>query len=605
MAEGSAAAARHPRSALVLALLGALVLALAPSWGTLAAPLVSDDAAILGHVHRQDAWADWVRPQYGLTTLRFWRPLVSLVWDLQEAWTGIAPAPLRAYNLACHAAAALLLVLLAWRLGCGALGAFAAGAFGASFPEQGGTLTWIAGRTDGTCAPLSVLALAALAARRPVAAGVAAFLACAAKEMAFVLPAMAVACAWAGPAEGRRERLRGALAVTVAVGLALFWRRAAVGSWIGGYPAPPLPAGGVVRAAGNAASTWARASGASLAGALLALPLGLALGTARPRLWLAGLVCAAAGALPLASMLSQGILEATNLRVLRVSDLGLALAVAGGLAAAPTRPRWRAAVGVGLIVALVGWRAVRAFEDTHEWAEAGRVAEAEIDAARERAAREASAPEPLLGAGFPATHGGAYCLAYGVAERFRPPFPPSPRPVWPLRRMFPAGAGERDLLRLGEGRWHDPFADPWPPGLARIELVLPAEPTVPDTTLARPTLTVDERAAHEPDRSPVLEVLGSFPGASFELVLYTELGYEPVPWPAAAAESRRSLSLRQALLCTGFVSLGEALILTADLGATRAYLEVRAVGADGAVLAASEWIELVWEPDLLAHLPPR
>src|SRR5262245_51480195 len=131
-----------------LAALGVVLLALLPSVGTLAAPWIAEDASILARVRADGPWADWTRSQYGLLLLRFWRPVVSTSWALQEAWTGIAPVPLREFNLALHALTALLVFACARRLGAGLSGAFVAGAWIALFPEQGGTSTWLAGRTD-------------------------------------------------------------------------------------------------------------------------------------------------------------------------------------------------------------------------------------------------------------------------------------------------------------------------------------------------------------------------------------------------------------------------------------------------------------------------
>ena len=75
--------------------------------------------------------------------LAFWRPVVTASWSLQEATTGVDPAPLRAFNLLCHAFAAAGIGLLARRLGAGAVGAVVAGGMAALFPEQGGTVTWV------------------------------------------------------------------------------------------------------------------------------------------------------------------------------------------------------------------------------------------------------------------------------------------------------------------------------------------------------------------------------------------------------------------------------------------------------------------------------
>ncbi|MEW6071446.1 MAG: hypothetical protein AB1726_02480, partial [Planctomycetota bacterium] len=218
--------------------LGVALLAVLPSLGTLSAPLVAEDAGILGHVHRHGAWEDWVGPQYGLHLLAFWRPVVSASWWLQEAISGVDPLPLRAVNLLCHALAAVVVGLVARRAGAGALGALAAGGLAAVFPEQGGTVTWAAGRTDGIVSLGMALACLAVLARRPAAAFAAAFLACATKEFAFALPVWAAALLLAKGSpriERRRDLWRGLAPLCAAVGIALVSRRLALGAWGGGY----------------------------------------------------------------------------------------------------------------------------------------------------------------------------------------------------------------------------------------------------------------------------------------------------------------------------------------------------------------------------------
>src|SRR5262245_13037221 len=219
-----------------LAALGVVILALLPSVGTLRAPWIAEDAAILARVRADGPWADWGRTQYGLQILRFWRPLVSTSWAVQEAWTGIAPLPLRLFNLTLHALLAGLVFALARRLGAGFPGAFLAGAWIALFPEQGGSVTWLAGRTDLLCGVFLVASAHAALGRAWLASAPLAFLACASKEFGFSAPLWAAGLAWACGARGS-ELVRRALPATVAVGIALVWRRAAIGGFGGGYPA--------------------------------------------------------------------------------------------------------------------------------------------------------------------------------------------------------------------------------------------------------------------------------------------------------------------------------------------------------------------------------
>ena len=115
------------------------------------------------------------------------------------------------------------------------------------------------------------------------------------------------------------------------------------------------------------------------------------------------------------------------------------------------------------------------------------------------------------------------------------------------------------------------------------------------------TLPLDERAIRAAeDRSPVVLVHGAFAGGAFELVVYTEMGYEPASWRLAGAEEVRRMSLMEALVCgNGRVTVAQTLLQAADIGALRAFLEIRVVGAEGELLAAAPWIELAWTPELV------
>src|SRR5262249_28046957 len=90
------------------------------------------------------------------------------------------------------------------------------------------------------------------------------------------------------------------------------------------------------------------------------------------------------------------------------------------------------------------------------------------------------------------------------------------------------------------------------------------------------------------------------PGAArVEGVLYTEIGYEPLPLGALDARGAGSFSLMQLLAAANGLATGaELLQFAADLGATRAYLELRALDEGGATRAASRWIELTWPAEL-------
>ena len=385
------------------------LVALLLAWGSLDAGLISDDGAVLGYVHREGLASDWHTTQYDLRTVRFWRPLVTTSLAVQEAWTGVRPAPLRLFNLACHAAAALLLGALARRLGAGRAGAAAVAVLAAAFPAQGGTVTWVVGRVDSLPAPLALAACLFALDRRRLAAAVACLLACASKEIAFVTPLWAFLLAW-----GRGDRVpaaaRAALPVALAAGVAFGWRAYAIGDPVGGYTRE----GGLEADLPLLVRAWAVALVWPLGGALAALGLGRLAGTLRPRPWLAAVAASAAAALPLYHVLAPGTVDPVHQRTLLFCDLPLMLAVGAALGR-PRRPPvsrrfpfWAA----WLVVAALGTqRLVEACGDVDEWTAAGRLAESHV--ARTRATLEGlpAADEPVLDSTFPATQGGAYVLS--------------------------------------------------------------------------------------------------------------------------------------------------------------------------------------------------
>ncbi|MEW6072929.1 MAG: hypothetical protein AB1726_10115, partial [Planctomycetota bacterium] len=320
--------------------------------------------------------------------------------------------------------------------------------------------------------------------------------------------------------------------------------------------------------------------------------------TWRPRLVLAGLACAVVGAAPLLPLLRDGILPPQNARLLEVSDLGLCLAAAGAVAGGGRARRRLAGLAPAILLLLAGLRGGWAIADTREWANSGRVAEAAIWRARAAAAGEEAGEVPLLYERFPVHWEGAYCLGYGIADRFRAPFPVSPRSVWPARPVYGQSRSARPAIAAAE----EGFVRPWRETRDRVPILPVTVDGLPDGA----AVPVDERvAAAGPDTSPVLVVGGSFPAARLELLLYTELGYEPFAWTEAGGAAEHRLSLRELVRLPGspIATPGDVLVLTADFGATSAYLEVRAVrAADGAILAASRWLALEWDEDLVDRL---
>lgn len=578
----------------VWCVLALVLLAVIPSLGTLDAPLLADDAAILGFVEREGALGDWFGPQYGLQLVAFWRPVVTGSWWVQEAISGDAVLPLRGFNLLCHVLSVLALAAIARRIGCSKIGALAAGGLAAFFPEQGGTVTWVAGRVDSLCLPPLLFACVLALDRRYLLAAGMAFVACATKEIGFLVPGWVFLLTWA---RGDRfgEILRAFLPVLIAASIALVWRWLALETLVGGYLAAPRLD---VAAIPEALATWGRASALLAVGGLAALVAGAVAGTWQPRIVGAAALCAFAGALPILQILQAGGLPEQNLRLLCVSDLGLCLLA--GAALGGRGPWGRRAVLPALVLLLVGgWRAGLAFSDTHEWAEAGRVAERACDRARLEVASDPASPHPVLYDGFPPLYRGAYCLGFGVVDRFRAPFVVPPRPIWPLRPLF---QGSRELVTVVPLR--DGFVRP------RIGGARPDAP-IGWTSSERTSdgaVPVDMRiAAVGHDTSPRIIFTGGDRGTILVVVLYTEMGYESARWREAGEGRTHEISLRElAALNQGCVGTpGQVLLQTADLGATRAYLEVRALrSTDGSMMAASDWIPLVWDAGLHRTMGP-
>jgi len=569
-----------------------VLLALLPSLGTFTAPWIAEDAALLAEAERSGPWADWTRSQGGLHQVLFWRPVVSTSWALQEASTGIDPAPLRALNWVAHAATALCIGWIVRRLGGNARAALLAGGVAALFPEQGGTVTWLAGRTDVLVGLALVASVATALGRAPILGLPLAFLAVATKEFGVLALPWSVLLLFAD-GRGWREVARRAWPVAAGVLTACCARRLALGTWTGGYPpvavdlaqALPRTGAGLVTAAGS----W-------LLPALAFVAVGAWARSADRRAVIAALLCAVlAGGLLYPLLADDGYLEPQNRRLLSTAALAIALAV-GTASAHPAR-----SVAAGRVLAVSGgallaWLCVLAWRDTHEWARAARAGEERVAAARAAVAAVEPDPRPVLADGFPATFGGAYALGFGLAERFREPFPETPRPVWPLRPIFLRGDSARRPARALR-----PDGTLWPldereVDRSLVELALTDADGVPLEELA-----VDERSFVAPeDRSPRLCVADGLPGATFELVVYTEVGYEPFALGTLDGAGRACASLMQLFAVTGTsASVGGTLTHAADLGARTAYLEFRALDTAGELRAASRWLELRWSSDLL------
>ncbi|HEX9243184.1 MAG TPA: hypothetical protein VF875_12140 [Anaeromyxobacter sp.] len=149
--------------------------------------------ALLPELLRAPVWAG------GGVVIHNWRPLFSLSFALNHAATGLDPWSYHAVNVALHALASMLVLLLAFRLGAGRLAATAGALLFAVHPIHVEVVANVAGRKDAI-ATVFVLAmlLAHLRARRgpgwyAVLAVVAYAGAMLAKEAAVVAIALAAA----------------------------------------------------------------------------------------------------------------------------------------------------------------------------------------------------------------------------------------------------------------------------------------------------------------------------------------------------------------------------------------------------------------------------
>ncbi|TAJ18164.1 MAG: hypothetical protein EPO68_08335, partial [Planctomycetota bacterium] len=542
----------------------ALCVALLPFLAALDAGLISEDSSALRWVHEHGALADWTTSEYDMRAVRFWRPLVTTTLGVQEALTGTAVVPLRLFNLACHAATALLAGLLALRLGGGRAGALAAGVLAAAFPYSGGTVVWIVGRVDSQCAPLVLGALVLALDGAFVGALLVGFLALATKEIAFVLPAWGALLALARGDDARRIA-RTALPLALALALALLARRAALDVWVGGYPEQALD----WRAAPRSLGALARALAPH--GALALAVLALALWKARGAALAIGacLACALVAGAPLVHVLQSGTVADEHRRTLLVPALALALAVGArgqALLDALAAPQLRRAV-LAAALACAAWLAFEAWRDVHSWTSAGREAEAWVRASRVELASVGADATPALRADAPRLNAArdAYVLHWGVADRFREPFERSTRELWPWRAVFGAQSAERAWARGARGALLLPER-----ATAGEELAL----RLVDAGAEVERLRVDERIWITPGAPsappPRIELADAGP-AWIEAVLVTDLGYQAAPIAAFAQSG--GASLRDVLLAQvggGGLELWQVLRQSADLGATRA-----------------------------------
>jgi hypothetical protein len=180
-----------------VALLAILIAIYGPGVGR---GFVKDDVVWVGANHVaswQDARALLFR------TDGFYRPLVAATFAIDRALYGVEPFGFGVTNVVLLLVGALALAYLARSLGLGPVAAVvAAGVWTLNFHAVNMAVLWLSGRTALCVAVGSFLAAAATVRKRPVAAGIAAFLAMLAKEEAVMLPLILGAWAWVLASDG-------------------------------------------------------------------------------------------------------------------------------------------------------------------------------------------------------------------------------------------------------------------------------------------------------------------------------------------------------------------------------------------------------------------
>ncbi|HET6203833.1 MAG TPA: hypothetical protein VFI25_13640 [Planctomycetota bacterium] len=490
--------------------------------------------------------------------------MVTASLAANHALSGEDPEGYRWTNLLAHAGCVLLVRALGLRLRLSPAAALSSAAAFSVFPYGPGAVAWVIGRVDSFAA---VFALAALVLHlRGPGSGRTLSLACAAlafgsKEVALALPFILLA------AEGWNlaQRLRRTAPTLLLLGAFLAWRRAAIGSWLGGYPielsfrACVRAALGVVESMGGTiAPIPGIPVGAKHLLALLVCALGL---KANPRVAGFGIAFWVLFSLPALSSLQEPE-NLPNLRNFYLPAAGLSL-VLGSLAGLG-----RGRLGVALFAALFLWMALGFTRSARDHLAAG----AEVAAIREGVDREAAgcATPPVFVAGVPRARGSAYLFNWGFGSAMRPPFRTGGPPVLLLRPLFPqspalesegAAPAGRCLLRIGEGG-----------SVARV----PPRPPLPLLTVRCPGLgpVLTEKALQAALDGPDFPFeFDPTPIGPVRAVLFTSLGYNEAslsPRPAGLVRGVFNASFAPGLTLT------HAIVQAFDAGDRSFFLYFRA-----------------------------
>jgi len=563
---------------LVPALLAAIGLVL---WrGTWDAGWISEDASVVRHLSNEGALADWWRSQYGMRTILFWRPLVSMTLWLQLELFGPDPFALRLFNAACQVAAGTLMFHLARRMGCRWFASLAAALLTLTFPHQGGTVTWVVGRVDSLCWPLMLGALLAVSHGRGRTAAVCAVLALATKEMAAALAPIAIVLAWTWPERPERpEVVRAARTLVVALVLAWLWRWISVGEFVGGYP-------GSVDFTSPLASL--AAAFVVLGPVAFALPFAAVLGRTshvlEVRAIQVGLLGAAAALFVLMPLLVGGM-QPEHLRWLAVPDGLVCLAWAGCCGRAPWTREAPRVLPMGVLLlgtaVLIGVRSAQARDSVRTWAAAaGEVADfvERVDTGRAALGLDGPSDLPVLVGAVPSldASGTAYTLHFGLPDHFTSPIgdrrrganADDTRAVWAWKPLYPAARVDPPLGGPGAG-FDPPLLDP-------ADLVA--------------TLEVEGPRSFFLAGEEVPDVRWRCPDDAAYALLVTPLGYDLATLPEQGVRGYAPRAIfAEAAAAT---PLWRSLAFITDFGGREALLLFAT--ADGRV---SEWVRVGWDED--------
>lgn len=424
------------------------------------APLFGEDAMVVSWLEKggiAEGAADFARPQYGLSSVRFYRPLVSLSIAVQ-AQVSTNPFWLRSENLAVFLLGIAAACAIARKLGAGNFGALFVGIWMCAFPGGPGDWCWIVGRVDAYSFGFGMLGLAAVA-----LGGAGARWHAPASFLLLALAALskesAVSYALAAPIlgfgiDGLAGLRRGAIAAAGA-GAVLIARAFALEGATGGYiGAPPV----AENLAANATFSCADSLGMVVLGAPWYVLLAFAaVGVRGARL--------GRGSFLLAILAWTGILLCFLLPILAAVRLAgddpiqsrlfpgffafLGIGLAGWICDITRDWRLRA-LAFAVLCVLPAIRAGQAIVAFRAAGESLRGDYESIEAHRKQNPQLAIVQFAQAFQGFPEARPQLLLYNLGIPERFAPPFAPAGAAVWPLRPALGHVGGEALAVRAND-----------------------------------------------------------------------------------------------------------------------------------------------------------